>query len=46
MGRQAQIGQDTDVVMLFFEAPDNPTARPRNAVAGHVVGIAVGAGWG
>lgn len=31
-------------VMLFFESPDNPTARPRNTVVGHVVGIAVGAG--
>jgi CBS-domain-containing membrane protein len=29
-------------VMLFFESPEQPTARPQNALIGHVVGIAVG----
>jgi CBS-domain-containing membrane protein len=31
-------------VMLFFQSPEHPTARPRNTVVGHVVGIAAGAG--
>jgi CBS-domain-containing membrane protein len=29
-------------VMLFFESPRNPSARPKNALVGHLVGIAVG----
>lgn len=31
-------------VLLFFDAPSSPAARPRNALVGHFVGIAVGAG--
>lgn len=29
-------------VMIFFETPGAPTARPRNALAGHGVGLLVG----
>jgi CBS-domain-containing membrane protein len=31
-------------VMLFFETPDQPSARPVNTLVGHLVGIAVGLG--
>lgn len=29
-------------VMLFFESPRQPSARPLNTIVGHVIGIAVG----
>ena len=29
-------------VMLFFESPEQPSSHPVNALAGHLVGIAVG----
>ncbi|MER7796669.1 HPP family protein [Microbacterium sp. NPDC096154] len=31
-------------VMLFFESPETPSSRPRNAIVGHGVGLIVGAG--
>src|SRR3954463_4264464 len=31
-------------VMLFFESPDQPSARPLNTLVGHAVGILVGIG--
>jgi CBS-domain-containing membrane protein len=31
-------------VMLFFESPEQPSARPLNTIVGHAIGIAVGAG--
>lgn len=31
-------------VLLFFDAPHSPAARPRNALVGHLVGITLGAG--
>ncbi|WIB65958.1 MULTISPECIES: HPP family protein [unclassified Curtobacterium] len=31
-------------VMLFFSAPRQPSSRPRNALVGHVVGLAAGYG--
>jgi HPP family len=31
-------------VMLFFESPEQPSARPINTLIGHVVGIAIGIG--
>jgi hypothetical protein len=31
-------------VMLFFESPDQPSARPFNTLIGHLVGIGVGVG--
>ena len=31
-------------VMLFFDSPEHPTARPRNTILGHAVGIVVGYG--
>ncbi|WP_345800858.1 HPP family protein [Microbacterium sp. AZCO] len=31
-------------VMLFFESPEQPSSRPRNALVGHGVGLLVGAG--
>jgi CBS-domain-containing membrane protein len=31
-------------VMLFFDSPEHPTARPRNTIVGHGVGILVGYG--
>ena len=31
-------------VMLFFESPEQPSARSRNALIGHLVGIIVGVG--
>ena len=31
-------------VMLFFESPGQPSARPVNTLIGHVVGIAIGIG--
>lgn len=31
-------------VLLFFDAPHSPAARPRNTLVGHLVGITVGAG--
>jgi CBS-domain-containing membrane protein len=31
-------------VMLFFESPEQPSARPVNTLIGHIVGIAVGFG--
>jgi CBS-domain-containing membrane protein len=31
-------------VMLCFDSPEHPTARPRNTIIGHAVGIAVGYG--
>ena len=30
-------------VLLFFDAPHSPAARPRNTLVGHLVGITVGA---
>ncbi|WP_083708880.1 HPP family protein [Microbacterium sp. RU1D] len=30
-------------VMLFFESPESPSSRPRNALVGHAVGLVVGA---
>lgn len=30
-------------VMLFFESPETPSSRPRNALVGHGVGLVVGA---
>lgn len=31
-------------VMLFFESPEQPSARPLNTLVGHLVGIGVGLG--
>lgn len=31
-------------VMLFFESPESPSSRPRNALIGHAVGLLVGVG--
>jgi hypothetical protein len=31
-------------VMLFFESPEQPSARPVNTLVGHLVGIPVGVG--
>ena len=31
-------------VMLFFESPEQPSARPQNALIGHLVGIMLGVG--
>ncbi|WP_295835199.1 HPP family protein [uncultured Microbacterium sp.] len=30
-------------VMLFFESPESPSSRPRNALVGHAAGLIVGA---
>lgn len=31
-------------VMLFFESPEQPSARPVNTLIGHLIGIAIGTG--
>jgi hypothetical protein len=31
------------IVMLFFESPEQPAARPMNTIVGHGVGITAGA---